>query len=659
MTSFHESHSGQPQILEAYKAAADFEIEKSVGMVEAERQRYRPSAESPVAVALKTTLNEVIDGTITHIVLQKVLQEDGTVIPREIRAVIRKSALNQVGTPPAGITKGETNPSDYALPMFAISKGLKTDPNSVADAAKEIAETTPFFEKVEAKGPYVNVRVADKPLMAGAKAIIQDGESHGRLADNSGKVAVVDYSGPNIAKPFGVNHLRSTVIGEAMARLLDATGYTVVRDNHLGDWGTQFGNLLAAHDTYASEVPFESLGVEDLNELYVRYNKEAAVQKEAGDLTLVEKGRQFFAAMEGGDPDLISKWASAIHKSRSEFEAMYQRLGIKFDTQIGEGYFAESSQWMVEDLAAKVPETVVTDAESGAVVIHGSNDNHVMLRTEAGYCVYAARDLATLQFRVETYNPDLVLYVVGQEQDSPFKGVFEVAEQAGLDKRTDGRQTELEHIKFGMLLGQDGKKLSTRRGTSGKLDDVLGQLDERATEEVKNRNPDLDETQAAAIAKKLSVAALIWNDLRTERKSSVHFDIDRMLELSNSGVTGVLYSYARSASILDKVAEQQSADVAEPELPEQYSTETEHHLAVRLNEFGEVIRKAANERAPHLVVGYLQELAHIHSVFYEESRVQGIDDPSVARMRVQLHKAYTTVVGNGLGLLNIPLTERL
>ncbi len=541
---------------------------------------------------------------------------------------------------------------DYALPMFRFAKELKTNPVALAEQVVAALQDIPELHKVEAAGPYVNILLADAQIMQSVQAILAAKDRYGHNGLYDGQVAIVEYSSPNVAKPFGINHLRSTVIGEAIARLCAASGYAVVRDNHLGDWGTQFGNLLAAHATYAPDTDFASLSMDEMTALYVRFSQE---KKTSAELTRL--GQTYFARLEAGDATLRAMWLVALQKSLDEFLTMYDRLGVRFDTLLGEAFFVERSNKLIESMAGKVSSDVlVYDSNSKAVYIEG--EHPVVIRTQDGYGVYAARDLATIEFRQKEYAPDICIYVVGDEQSSYFRTIFSVAHHAGLTDRGKEADMQLEHINFGLLLDADGKKLSTRKGTSGKLEDVLNLLDEQAVKETRSRNSEMPEDQVARIAHTIAVGALIWNDLRTDRTSSVRFDIQRMLELGGGSVVDVLYSYSRTCSILQKLGIDDAYN-RQAALPSEFSSPTEHQLAVLLSELPAVVAKATEARAPHILVGYIQELVQLHGRFYEESRVIGVEDKSVVELRIALHQAYKTTIANGLQLLNIPLSERL
>ena len=536
---------------------------------------------------------------------------------------------------------------DYALTLFEIARKLAQNPNEIALLLSEKLNGSKLIDKATATGPYLNLRLNDKFLIEAIENIISHKENYGHSTKYNGQLALVDFSSPNVAKPFGINHLRSTVVGEALSKLLEASGYTVLRDNHIGDWGTQFGNLLAAYYEYDGVRDFESLSIDDLNELYVRFSQDKKISP-----SLTKKGQEYFTKLEAGDPELVKLWLSALSQSLKEFAHMYKMLNVNFDTQIGEAYLVQDANELINKLSTQdLAGLVQFSTDSKAVVIAG--EHPVVLRTGDGYCVYAARDLATISLRVTKFNPNLIVYVVGEEQASYFRSVFLVADKAGLTITSPGQKSNLEHVGFGLLLDSSGKKLSTRKGTSGKLEDAINALNDNAVTETKKRNPDMSDSEVNDIAQKVAVGALIWNDLKTDKLSSVRFDIDRMLELGGDSIVDILYSYSRTCSILNKL------DITSGPLPDKFTSEIEHQIAVRLAELENVVSKAMSERAPHLVANYLRELSQLHGRFYESSRVIGVDDVEVYNLRVALHKAYKQVIENGLKLLNIPLTDHL
>lgn len=538
---------------------------------------------------------------------------------------------------------------DYALSCFELSKAMSKNPVEVASELTELLNKNDLFVKVEPTGPYINLWLNPKQIVLSVQEIIEL-DNYSQISNGQNALIIIDYSSPNVAKPFGINHLSSTVLGEALSRLAEKNGYIVLRDNHIGDWGTQFGNLLAAYNIYQPAKAFTDMSVDELNEIYIRFSQDKKTNEE-----LVKQGQTCFSSLESGDETLMNMWYYAVKLSQKEFDEVYTRLGIKFDTQVGEGYLAIGADQLVNDLPRdKLTGLVVYDDKSSAVYIDG--DHPVIIRTSDGYCVYGARDLETIAFRMRSFKPKHIHYVVGEEQSSYFNEIFKVAFKAELTKLGD-QITQLKYIGFGLLLDKDGKKLSTRKGTSGKLTDLLDQVKAKAIAETKTRNPDLTDIDINDIAEKVAIGAVIWNNLKTDRISSVRFDIDSMLSLGGGSVIDILYTYSRSCSILNKFSNEDiSSDLSDIE---KFSNQIEHALALKLTELPEVIRKAYKFSQPHLLTSYLQDIAAMHGNFYETSRVIGIEDDNLTRLRVNLHKAYIKVISISMELLNIPLLEKI
>jgi arginyl-tRNA synthetase len=551
------------------------------------------------------------------------------------------------------LPKGNTLPRiDYACGMFSYAKVLKKSTAVIASECLTALEAK-FTDQgvlVEALGPYVNFCISDRALTDEVDAILDLSNTYGLSDENAGKVAVVDFSAPNIAKPLGINHLRSTVIGAAVSNLLEATGYAVVRDNHLGDWGTQFGNLIAAHEVFGDGRPFSEYSLTELNRLYAQFSAEIKTNDD-----LRAKGQEIFARLNNGEPELVAKWWHAYSASMLEFEEIYKRLHITFDTQIGEGYFKDRAKEIIEELATEAPEVIVHDPTEDTYYINGPHP--VPLRTSNGYELYAARDLATIEQRRNDFDPDLMVYVVGEEQSTSFEAVFKAANISYLGHKKDGSRIAFEHANFGLLLGQDGKKLSSRKGTSGSLVEVIDEVYTHAFDETTKHNPDMPEDEAQRIAEKLATAAVVWNDLKTDRTSSVKFDIDQMLNLETGTVLDVAYTYSRSLSILSRAEDLlESLATVEP----LFTEDAERQLVAAFSNFKDVILKSANERAPHHLVAYMQGLSRLHGKFYESCRVLGNNvPPESQKLRLDLHTAYVRIIDRGFSLLNIEVPARV
>jgi len=540
---------------------------------------------------------------------------------------------------------------DYALGMFTIAKQLSANPVELAEKVASVVSELDFVASAQAAGPYLNFSLSPTTVVSLVNEIITLGKEYGQTGENNGKLVVIDYSSPNIAKHFGINHLRSTVIGQAISGLLEETGYMVIRDNHLGDWGTQFGNLLAAHQEFGEGSDFKSLSIDKLNALYVRFNAEKTQSPE-----LVELGQKLFNELESGNEELRNNWVAAVSSSLSTFNAMYERLAITFDTMLGESFFKGDAKPIIEALAEDEQTSMVVKAsDSDAIYIDG--EHPIILQTQDGYCIYAARDFATLAFRIKTYKPDTMIYVVGSEQSTYFRTIFDTSVTSNVppfDKLT--KKEDAEHIGFGLLLDSNGKKLSTRKGTSGKLDDLINEVKNRTLQETSKRNQTMNPAQLEDLAEKMAIGSIIWSDLKSDKNSNVKFDIDRMLELGNGGSIDVLYGYARSTSVLEKVNHTYNGSLY---LSPEKMSDIEHELSVLLSGLGDAVSAAANARSPHMIIEYLIRLNNLHGKFYEQSRIIGEKNAELVNFRVGLHLAYKVVVEKCFFMLNIPIVSRI
>ncbi len=619
-------------IIHDYMQAADAEINATVARLD------RLNSQDDTAETHIPSLVDKVGTALAHIIAEQI---EISLDPSDIGDEISQSLT----TPPS--RTDYPWPPDFGLhaQRLARAAGIK-NPVDLAEKIGIAAKHSDLFSEAGSLGPFVNLRVSDTVLVTEAQQLIDNKES--RNHDN--KLVLVDFSSPNIAKPFGINHLRSTIIGESIARIKEEAGHTVVRANHLGDWGTQFGNLLAAYDQFGDNRPFEELSTDELTQLYVRFSTE---KKSNPELTFI--GREYFRQLSEKNPILLERWNVAVQASRKEFAEVYERLGISFDMQVGEAYFEQSAEKLLNDLESdpeKSNQSGIIFGEDGTAYING--EHPVMLRTQDGYCVYAARDLATVDMRTTRFKPNEIVYVVGEEQSSSFTAMFEAARQLGVN----GDGVELIHADFGLLLGKDRKKLSTRKGTSGKLVDLLDELESHSIENLKERNPNSTDESLRKNAETLALDALIWNDLQTDRKKSVIFDPERMLSLGKGGVIDALYAHLRSSKIIEKMRTEDSSE-SPIYAVEVISNNAEHDLIITMRDYQNVIKHASETNSPHLLVTYLQNLSRRHGVFYEHSPVARETNETVRNSRIALHQAFINIMDRGLGCLNITVPEYL
>lgn len=571
----------------------------------------------------------------------------------EVVEVVKESIgvrdIGEMGllVPPAHIS------GDFALEVFDLAKKLGEKPNILA---KKIAEQINkaemnLIEKAAIAGAFVNIETHKEKLYQDILAkVLELRERYGESDINAGKVAVIDYSAPNIAKPIGVGHLRSTIIGQALANLYHETGYSVIKDNHLGDWGTQFGSLIYAYKEWGDEKKIVENPIGELKDLYVKFH--AFSEEHPG---VKDSARELFTRLEKKDPELVALWKRFRDLSLKDFERVYKQLGIEFDTNIGESYFTEQADKLVGECMENG--LCRKDEVSEAVVVDQIGEiPSFLLRKQDGSSLYLSRDLATLQFRVKTFKPDAILYVVGNEQDLNFKQLFEFSKRA--EYLPGG--VEAKHIGFGMVL-RDGKKMSTRKGTLIELEDLIAQSIEKSKEILLQKNPNADLAELDKVSEIVGIGAIIYNDLRQSRTRNISFDWDRMLDLEGGSAVYLQYSYVRINSIIRKLAEVYGeVDLSTLEKGEiSFTEKSEFDLAKKLMMFPEVVAKAQKSDSPHHICTYLEELAQLFNSFYNEVSIIKTENLKLRDSRTALSKGVALVIKKGLSLLSIKVPEKM
>lgn len=551
--------------------------------------------------------------------------------------------------PPAHI------PYDFAIGMFDLAKQTGKSPNSLAEqVADEInKESPPFIKSAISSGPFVNLEANREYLYQEVIVKLDElGEGYGSSNINAGKVAVIDYSAPNIAKPIGVGHLRSTIIGQALANIYHETGYSVIKDNHLGDWGTQFGALIYAYQEWGDEGKIEQNPIQELKDLYVKFHQFSEEHPDVKD-----KARELFSRLEAKDPKLVALWKRFRDLSLTDFDRVYKKLGVSFDTNIGESYFTERADKLVNECVERG--ICRFDTESKAVVVDEMDElPSFLLRKQDGSSLYLSRDLAALQFRVETFHPDTILYVVGSEQELNFKQLFE------LGKRADylPESVKAKHIGFGMVL-RDGKKMSTRKGTLIELDDLIAQSTEVSKKILLGKNPSIKKGELDDVSEIIGVGAILYNDLSQSRTTNISFDWDKMLDMEGGSAIYLQYTYTRINSILKKLTEvygEEKDGYGKLEKGDiKFGGESEFALAKKLMIFPEIIAKAQETDAPHHICTYLEELAALFNNFYNDVSVLKTEEEKLRNSRVKLVKGVATVIKKGLTLLGIKVPKRM
>lgn len=528
---------------------------------------------------------------------------------------------------------------DYAFPCFQLSKIMRKAPNMIAEELKG-AMNTDGFEKIENLGPYVNFFV-DKGVFAEntIKKVLKDGDSYGSSNVGEGKTVCVEYSSPNIAKPFHVGHLFTTAIGNSLYKMFKKEGYNTVGLNHLGDWGTQFGKLISAYNRWVDEEALEKAPIDELLRIYVKFHQEAEK-----DPSLEDEGRAYFKALETGDPEATALWKRFRDLSLKEFERVYDILNVKFDSLNGEAFYNDKMDVVVNELRDKG--LLVESNGAQVVMLDDYNMPPCIVLKADGASIYATRDLAAAMYRKKTYDFYKCVYVVGTPQALHFKQVFKVLELAGHEWSKD-----CVHVGFGLVKFAD-RKLSTRNGSIVLLDDLLREAVEKTMEVINEKNPELQNKEQ--IAKKIGVGAVIFTYLKNSREKDIVFDWKEILSFEGETGPYVQYSYARGNSILNR-ATNCNGTVDYSKL----SSKEEFELVKSIANFNNMITLALDKLEPSILTRYVIEVAKGFNKFYNAHSVLNLEDEDLKVTRLNLVKASLQVIKNGLELLGIDVVEKM
>lgn len=455
-------------------------------------------------------------------------------------------------------------------------------------------------------------------------------------------VILIEYSSPNIGKPLSIAHLRSTIIGDSLARIHRWLGYRVITDNHLGDWGLQAGILVAAHKLWGKK-PIAKTTMPELLELYVKYNAEMKSQEELAAQTRIET-----VLLQQGNRKTIEIWNQVREKSSAEFNRLYKILNVQFDYTLGESAYRKDFPNVIK-IAQK--SGIATESQGAIVIPFGKDEPPLIIQKNDGGYLYATFDLATMRYRVKRWKPQQMLYVVANEQTQYFDQVFRAGEKLGWLKRE-----QAIHVKFGMLRGEDLKKLSTRGGKIFLLEDVINEAISRARKIVEDKNPSLSKKEKESISRMIGIGALKYNDLSQNRNTDIIFDWNRMLDLTGNSAPYIQYSYARLRSIVHK-SQISPSKLRKTDLAPLNTTE-ELMLIKKVLQLPEAVRNAAKELAPNFVANYLWGLANLASAFYEKHPVLKAES-GLRHARLALIAKTAATLKAGLDLLGIEAPERV
>ncbi len=501
-----------------------------------------------------------------------------------------------------------------------------------------------FFEKVQAEPPgFINFWLSEKTLQAEFARVARD-KHFGANKHGAGKKVIVEYSSVNIAKTMNLGHFRTTIIGDALARLLEFSGYKVVRWNYLGDWGTQFGKLIAAYKLWGKKEDVEKQPVEELQRLYVRFHEEAKTDPE-----LEKRGQEEFKKLETGDRENRKLWEWFKKESLTEFKAMYKILGVDFDVWVGESFFEDALKPATQELVDKQ----IAERSEGALVVKLDEENlpPALIEKSDGASLYLTRDIANLEYRLKKYKPAKILYVVANEQALHFEQLFAIA------ARLKWNAAELVHLKYGLVLGDSGKKLSTREGRSVSMKQVIEKAVTLARKTVEEKNKDLSAKEKDGVARAVGIGALRYNDLKENRMTDIVFDWEKMLDWSGDSGPYLQYAYARLRSIIRKSELVESKITkADASLLE---SDVELGLIRKIFEFPEVVEKAAGLYATSTLATYLYKLAVAANKFYETTPILKDEDVKRRDARLMLVAVAARTLRSGLGLLGIEAPEKI
>jgi arginyl-tRNA synthetase len=541
---------------------------------------------------------------------------------------------------------------------YTTNVALKLKTQNSKLKAKEIVQKlvkdeklSSIVSKIEVAGPgFINFWLTGSLLVSEMKEVLEKKDKYGSLNFGKGKIAIVEYSSPNIAKSFSVGHLRSTIIGQAIYNILGYVGYKTIGDNHIGDWGTQFGMII--FQIVRKKIDPKKLTIDDFERLYVELNKESQEKPE-----LREEGKKWFKKLEDGDKKARNIWEIAVANSMKEFDKIYDLLGVKIDNAYGESFYGDKMQDVIKLLRKKN----ISKKSEGAEIVELDGLSPAILLKGDGGTTYYTRDLATVKFRVDKWDPAIILYEVGSEQKLHFKQIFETSKLMGWSK-----DRELIHIAHGLFLYK-GKKMSTRKGTTIKLEQIMEDAIKRARKivEESETGKDLSYKKKDEIAKAVGVGAVKYFDLLHHYSSDINFDWEQTMALQGNSGPYLQYTFARTNSVLAK-RKTQSLELNTTTKNLKFNRE-EKLLLRSFVHFPEVVQESAKNYAPNLLCNYLFDLAQKFNNFYNSHRILAQnsklktqnDEMLISVFRLALTQATGQMLKNGLRLLGIQTPEKM
>lgn len=541
---------------------------------------------------------------------------------------------------------------DFAFPCFTLAKTMRKAPPLIAKdiLENELISGDQVFKAV-CVGPYVNFFLNREVLSYDVISRINEaGEAYGSSDLGQGKNIIVEFSSPNIAKPFHVGHAFTTVLGNSLSRIYKKLGYNVIRMNHLGDYGTQFGKLITAYRLWGDDNALNEDPIKELLRIYVKFHEE-----EKNDPSLTDSARDNFRKLEEGCPEEYELWKKFRDMSLVVFEKLYKRLGVEFDNYNGESFYSDKIPAVVEDLKAK---GLLVESEGAQVVdLEEYGLPPCIILKSDGTTIYASRDIAAVIYRHNEYNFDKNIYVVGSPQALHFRQVFSVLKKAGYDFADD-----CVHVGFGLVKFKD-MKFSTRDGNIVLLEDLLNEAvaktREVIVENARTRGTDMSEEEIDDIAEKVGIGSVIYTYVKSGRERDIVFSWEEMLDFEGDTAPYLIYTYARTRSILRKAADQGSFPSSEEAVLSKLTSDEEYSVIKSLADFEDAVKKAAASNEPFMISRQIALIARNFNRFYNNSRILGDEDSDMIRARLALCDAVCTTIRSGLDLLGIDVVERM
>lgn len=555
-------------------------------------------------------------------------------ISKNIEGVDASDIIASIEIPP------RPDMGDYAFPCFRLAKIMRKAPNMIAADIKEQIGDVDFIEKIDVAGAYLNFYIK-KDIFVKTMIDAANSVNFGCSDLGDGQTICIDYSSPNVAKNFHVGHLRTTIIGNSLYKIYSKLGYKVVRINHLGDWGTQFGKLIVAYKAWGTKEAVEKDGIAELMKLYVKFHEEADKNPE-----LVDEARAWFNKMENGDEEALSIWQWFKDISLVEYKRTYNLLGMDFDYYLGESFYRDKCQAVVD----KVKAAGLLKESEGAMIVDLSDYDMApcIITKKDGSSIYATRDLAAIFYRKDTYNFSKCLYVTGQEQKLHFAQVFKVVELLGNEWAKD----QLVHIPYG-LVSLEGAKLSTRSGNIIYAEDILKDAIAKSLEIITEKSPNLPNKED--VAKKVGVGAVLFNDLYNQRIKDVSFSWNKVLNFDGETGPYVQYTHARCCSV---VRMDENFDSSAPVNYDLITEQDAIELLKEINRFPAVIKDAADKYEPSIVARFAVDVAQAFNKFYNSTRIN-VDDRDLKNARVMLTYLTKNAIAEALNLLGIEAPEAM